>query len=229
MNGTRLFLVEDEEAIVRPLTAALERDGFEVHRFAAAEEALQELPERKPDLIVLDIGLPGMSGLDACRIIREKWATPMLILTARGEMIDRVLGLELGADDYMAKPFSSRELVARIRAILRRTGARQERARIVVGEVEVDLDLREVHASGRTVSLTRREFDLLAYLAQHAPAVVQRLELMTEVWDTNWYGSTQTLDVHVAQIRRKLEPDPAHPRFLHTVRGVGYQLRDLQA
>ncbi len=125
MHGTRLFLVEDEDAIVRPLTAALERDGFEVDRFASAEDALDQIPERKPDLIVLDIGLPGMSGLDACRIIREKWATPTVILTARGETIDRVLGLELGADDYLSKPFSSRELVARIRAVLRRTGARQ--------------------------------------------------------------------------------------------------------
>jgi DNA-binding response OmpR family regulator len=228
MAATRLMLVEDDDAIVRPLVALLEREGFDVQRFAAAEEALMAVPVAGPDLVILDIALPGMSGLEACRVVHDR-GIPVILLTARGEPIDRIIGLELGADDYVTKPFSARELAARVRAVLRR-GARTPRgSRTIVGELEVDADLREVHVAGHPVTLTRREFDLLALLATRSPAVVPREEIMTEVWDAHWFGSTQTLDVHVAQIRRKIEPDPHQPRFLHTVRGVGYQVRDVWA
>jgi DNA-binding response OmpR family regulator len=229
----RLMLVEDEDAIVRPLTSALSREGFRIERFATAEEALEVLQEPSgkegplPDVIVLDIGLPGMSGLELCRIVRENWPIPVVMLTARGETIDRVLGLELGADDYLTKPFSSRELVSRIRALLRRAAWRKERSSpLVIGDLRVDEGRREVKVGTSEVALTPREFDLLAYLATRSPAVVRRDELMREVWDAHWDGSTQTLDVHVATLRGKIEPNPHRPRFVHTVRGVGYQVRD---
>jgi DNA-binding response OmpR family regulator len=169
-----------------------------------------------------------MSGLDACNIIKGQWAIPVIILTARGESPDRVLGLEIGADDYVAKPFSSRELVARIRAVLRRIGWREDVAdRIVVGELEVDTGRRVVRVGGHEApALTQKEFDLLAHLAARSPAVVTRSELMSRVWDLHWHGTTQTLEVHVAKVRGKIETDPRHPRFLHTTRGVGYQVRD---
>ena len=227
MDQIGLMLVEDEDAIVRPLSAALGREGFRVERYVTAEDALAALPDSIPDVIVLDIGLPGMSGFDLCRIVRERWSIPVVMLTARGETIDRVLALELGADDYLTKPFSSRELAARIRALLRRAGWRRDASRaIVVGDLLVDPGHREVKAAGQTVALTPREFDLLAHLADHSPAVVRRDDIMREVWDAHWEGPTQTLDVHVAQLRRKIEPDPHRPRYLHTVRGVGYQVRD---
>lgn len=228
VNAATLVLVEDEDDIVRPLMAALGREGFGVRRFVTAEEALAAIPGLHPQLVILDIALPGMSGLDACKVIRDRWALPVIMLTARGDPLDRVLGLELGAGDYVAKPFSSRELIARIRALLRRVDWRDEPAHVVVvGELQVDNARWEIRVCGRrTPTLTPREFDLLAYLSAHSPAVVTRSELMSEVWDTHWHGATQTLDVHVAQVRGKIEPDPRHPRFLHTVRGVGYQVRD---
>ena len=227
MGEIKVMLVEDEDAIVRPLTAALGREGFRLERFATAEDALAELPEAAPDVVVLDVGLPGMSGFDLCRLIRERWAVPLIMLTARGEIIDRVLALELGADDYLTKPFSSRELVSRIRALLRRAGWRRDAlSATIVGDLSVDPARREVRVGGRPVSLTPREFDLLAHLAMRSPAVVPREVIMREVWDAHWEGPTQTLDVHVAQLRRKIEPDPQRPRYLHTVRGVGYRVSD---
>ena len=227
MTTIRLMLVEDEDEIVRPLVAALAREGFEVDRYVTAEEALEAIPERSPAVVILDVALPGMSGLDACRIVRERWGVPVIMLTARGELEDRLLGLELGAADYVPKPFSSRELVARIRAILRRVrwGAEGE-APLEFGDLRIDRARRRVAVSGSPVPLAPREFDLLAYLAVRSPSVVRRDELIHEVWDAHWDGPTQTLDVHVAQLRRKIEPDPRHPRYLHTVRGVGYQVRD---
>jgi two-component system alkaline phosphatase synthesis response regulator PhoP len=227
MEQPRIFLVEDEDAIVRPLASALDRGGFTVERIERAEEALEALTERRPRAIIMDIGLPGMSGLEACAEIRRRWVVPVLVLTARGEEQDRVLGLELGADDYLAKPFSARELVARLRALLRRAEWRGEtNAALRVGELTVDLDRREVRVGSRLVALTAREFDLLALLAARSPAVVSRRDLISEVWDAHWDRPTQTLDVHVAQLRHKIERDPRSPRYLHTVRGVGYQVKD---
>jgi DNA-binding response OmpR family regulator len=228
MATARLMLVEDDDSIVRPLTPLLQSEGFVVERFEAAEEALEALPNSKPDLVILDIGLPGISGLEACRIVHER-GVPVILLTARGQPVDRIIGLELGADDYVAKPFSARELAARVRAVLRRGSGANQPGPVVVGGLEVDTAVRQVRIGGTPVTLTRREFDLLALLAARSPAVVSREEIMTEVWDAHWYGSTATLDVHVGQIRRKIEPDPRHPRYLHTVRGVGYQVRDTWA
>jgi two-component system response regulator RegX3 len=228
VGTAKLVLVEDDDDIVRPLLAALVREGFTVERLVTAEEGLAAIPEFHPDLVILDIGLPGMSGLDACKVIRERWGLPIIMLTARGDTLDRVLALELGADDYVAKPFSARELMARIRAVLRRVGWRDASPHVIsVGELQVDTGRREVRVSGvNTTALTPREFDLLAYLAARSPAVVSRSEIMSRVWDTHWDGPTQTLDVHVAQVRSKIEPDPRRPRFLHTARGVGYQVKD---
>jgi DNA-binding response OmpR family regulator len=227
MYGTPLILVEDEDAIVRPLTAALERDGFRVERFATAEAALEAIARSRPAIVVVDIGLPGMSGLDACAEIERRWGLPVVILTARGAVEDRILGLELGAADYVAKPFSSRELIARIRSVLRRRRwEERDPGPIRVGGLEVDTGRRTVSVDGRVVHLKPREFDLLACLATRSPAVVSRRELMAEVWDSQWEGPTQTLDVHMANLRKKLERDPRAPRYLHTARGVGYQVVD---
>jgi DNA-binding response OmpR family regulator len=222
------MLVEDDDSIVRPLMPLLESEGFAVQRFEAAEEALDSLPTTRPDLVILDIGLPGMSGLEACRIVHQR-GLPVILLTARGQPVDRIIGLELGADDYVAKPFSARELAARVRAVLRRGRGASQPRRWVVGDLQIDADVRQVTVGGRPVTLTRREFDLLALLAARSPTVASREEIMTEVWDAHWFGSTATLDVHVGQIRQKIEPDRHHPRYLHTVRGVGYQLRDAWA
>jgi DNA-binding response OmpR family regulator len=224
----RLVLVEDEDAIVRPLLAGLDREGFEVRRFSRAEDAIDRMPGLAPDLVIMDIGLPGMSGLRACEILRRRWSVPVLILTARGREDDRLAGFDAGADDYLPKPFGIHELVARIRAILRRTRA-QERPRdepVRVGDLVLDAARREVLVDGELVPLAPREFDLLELLVRRSPDVVPRAELVAEVWDAHWSGSTKTLDVHVGQVRRKIERDPSTPRYLHTVRGVGYQVRD---
>ena len=224
----RLVLVEDEDAIVRPLVSALERERFEVRRFVRAEDAIDRLPSLDADLVIMDITLPGMSGIRACELLRKRSPIPVLMLTARGQESDRLAGFNAGADDYLPKPFSVHELIARIRAILRRTqrAEAQPEVLIVVGDLELDPGRREVTSGGRRVELAPREFDLLAYLLRRSPEVVSRNELIAEVWDPHWSGPTKTLDVHVAQIRRKIEPDPSHPRYLHTVRGVGYQARD---
>ena len=224
----RLVLVEDEDAIVRPLVSALDREGFEVRRFVRAEDALDRLPSLEADLVIMDITLPGMSGIRACELLRKRSPIPVLMLTARGQESDRLAGFNAGADDYLPKPFSVHELIARIRAILRRTqrAEAQPEVRIVVGDLELDPGRREVTSGGRRVELAPREFDLLAYLLRRSPEVVPRNELIAEVWDPHWSGPTKTLDVHVAQIRRKIETDPSHPRYLHTVRGIGYQARD---
>jgi two-component system, OmpR family, response regulator RegX3 len=226
VERARIVLVEDEDAVARPLVASLAREGFAVERFVSAEDALDAMARARPDLVVLDVMLPGMSGVDACAVVRSRWAVPVLLLTARAEEEDRVVGLDVGADDYVTKPFSSSELAARIRAILRRVAPRSPLPVLEVGALVLDLGRREVRVDGRTVSLTPREFDLLALLVERSPAVVGRDELIAEVWDAHWEGPTKTLDVHVNQIRRKIEPDPHHPRFLHTARGVGYQVRD---
>ena len=224
----RLVLVEDEDAIVRPLVSALERERFEVRRFVRAEDAIDRLPSLDADLVIMDITLPGMSGIRACELLRKRSPIPVLMLTARGQESDRLAGFNAGADDYLPKPFSVHELIARIRAILRRTqrAEAQPEVRIVVGDLELDPGRREVTSGGRRVELAPREFDLLAYLLRRSPEVVPRNELIAEVWDPHWSGPTKTLDVHVAQIRRKIETDPSHPRYLHTVRGIGYQARD---
>jgi DNA-binding response OmpR family regulator len=219
-----ILLVEDERSITEPLAEALDRDGFDTEVAGTVGEAL-ELAKRDPDLVLLDVMLPDGSGFDVCRELRSHSQVPIIMLTARGEEPDRIVGLELGADDYVVKPFSAREVVARIRAVLRRTeapGPAEESVR-VVGEVRLDPARREVTFRGAPLELSRKEFDLLHLLMSNAGTVVTREQLIDEVWDTNWFGSTKTLDVHVSGIRRKLGDDPSSPRYVHTVRGVGFR------
>ena len=220
-----ILLVEDEESITTPLAEALERDGFHTEVAHTVADGLAKGRTVRPDLVLLDIGLPDGSGLDVCRELRAASGVPIIILSARGEEADRVVGLELGADDYVVKPFSARELIARIRAVLRRTAApaASQDGPIEIGTVRLDPAKRSVTLDGEPVELARKEFDLLALLMREAGAVVQRERLIDEVWDVNWFGSTKTLDVHVSALRRKLDDDPAAPRFIHTIRGVGFR------
>ena len=232
--ATRMILVvEDEESIALPLAAALEREGYATRVTGSAPDAIALAAELQPDLMLLDVMLSDGSGLDVCREVRRFSSLPIIMLTARGDETDRVVGLELGADDYVVKPFSARELVARIRAVLRRIpedepppGAPPPAAAeppLQVGGMTVDTSMRRATLDGSEIALTRREFDLLALLVRNAGTVVTRERVMDEVWDTNWFGSTKTLDVHVSSLRRKLGDDAVDSRYLHTVRGVGFR------
>jgi two-component system, OmpR family, response regulator RegX3 len=226
MNRRAILLVEDETSISEPLAAALEGAGFNVTVAATAAAGLDEFKSRQPDLVLLDVMLPDGDGKDVLREIRAGSRTPVVMLTARGEEMDRVLGLELGADDYVTKPFSAAELVARIRAVLRRSsddGGGAEEATLAVGDVAMNLDTHTVTRAGADVELTVKEFELLRVLLQNAGKLVRRDVLVSEVWDPNWFGSTKTVDVHVSALRRKLGDDPAAPRYIHTVRGVGFR------
>lgn len=219
-----LLLVEDDDRIADPLVRGLEREGFATNRVRTAAEALAA---PSADLVLLDLGLPDADGLTVCRELRARSSVPIIVVTARGEEIDRVLGLELGADDYLVKPFGYRELVARIRAVLRRTGAGgPERADdgtsavIEIGGLVIDRRTHRAALDGAELALTRKEFDLLALLASDPGAVRTRTEILEQVWDPHWYGPTKTLDVHVASLRRKL----GDQAWIETVRGVGYRL-----
>ena len=221
-----VLLVEDESSITEPLAESLGRDGFETQVAGTATEALELAARIQPDLVLLDVMLPDGSGFDVCRELRRRSQVPIIMLTARGEEADRVVGLELGADDYIVKPFSAREVAARIRAVLRRADSPSrpdEERPLEVGEVRLDPAKREVTRSGEVLELSRKEFELLQLLMRSAGSVVTRERAIDEVWDTNWFGSTKTLDVHVSGLRRKLGDDSNEPRFLHTVRGVGFR------
>ena len=215
-----ILLVEDEELITTPLAEALERDGFLAEIAHTVADGLTKGRTVRPDLVLLDIGLPDGSGLDVCRELRASSSVPIIILSARGEEADRVVGLELGADDYVVKPFSAREVIARIRAVLRRssTPAGAGDGPIEIGGVRLDQSKRTATLNGAPVELARKEFDLLALLMREAGAVVTRERLIDEVWDVNWFGSTKTLDVHISTLRKKLEPG-----LIHTARGVGFR------
>jgi DNA-binding response OmpR family regulator len=225
MAKRKILLVEDERSISEPLQPALEREGFDVQLAETAAEALQRFRERQPDLVLLDVMLPDGDGRDVLREIRQTSRVPVVMLTARGEEVDRVLGLELGADDYVTKPFSAAELVARIRAVLRRSAdvPAATPSVLAAGDLVLNLDTRNLMQGGLPVDLTVKEFDLLRLLLEHAGKVVRREKLIADVWDTNWFGSTKTLDVHVSALRRKLADDPAAPRYIHTVRGIGFR------
>jgi two-component system, OmpR family, response regulator RegX3 len=223
--GRRILVVEDEESISAPFAEALRRAGFEPIVTRTAAGALELAEEAEPDLVMLDLALPDGDGRDVCRELRRRSDVPIVMLTARGTEMDRVVGLELGADDYVVKPFSSREVISRIRAVLRRSAGRDGEAPepIRVGEVELDPAARIARLRGAELDLSRKEFDLLAELMRHAGHVVKREDLMAKVWDVNWFGSTKTLDVHVGWLRRKLGDDPAAPAYIETVRGVGFR------
>jgi two-component system, OmpR family, response regulator RegX3 len=219
-------MVEDEDSITEPLAEALDREGFDTQVAGTVREALDLTERALPDLVLLDVMLPDGSGYDIVRRLRERSRVPIIMLTARGEETDRVVGLELGADDYVVKPFSAREVAARIRAVLRRTDAEAPASRegpIEVGPLRLDPDRRSANLDGDELELTRKEFELLELLLREAGNVVSRERLIDEVWDMNWFGSTKTLDVHVSSLRRKLGDDSADPRFIHTVRGVGFR------
>jgi two-component system, OmpR family, response regulator RegX3 len=220
-----ILLVEDEESITVPLSEALRREGFEPRIAGSAAEALELAKSTDPDLVLLDVMLPDGSGFDVCRELRARSRVPIIMLTARGDEADRVAGLEAGADDYVVKPFSSREVAARIRAVLRRSSPEPELAGgpLRVGNVTLDPSSHEAAVDGRELELSRKEFDVLRLLMENAGTVVKRERLLEEVWETNWFGSTKTLDVHVSSLRRKLGDDPAERRYIHTVRGVGFR------
>jgi len=221
MNGV-VLVVEDEQAIADLVRAYLRRDGFDVVWARSGEQALEELGRHVVRLVVLDVGLPGIDGLEVCRRLRVRSAVPILILSARDEEVDRVAGLEAGADDYVTKPFSPRELVARVKAILRRAGSGSAgvAAALAVGDVELDRDAHLVRVAGEPVELTMREFDLLAALLAHPGVVLGRDRLLELVWGGGFAGGTRTVDVHVAQLRAKL----GRPDFIETVRGAGYKV-----
>ena len=219
----RLLVVEDDTDIVDALREGLDREGFDVAIAKSGAEAVSEMDD--VDLVLLDLGLPDIDGADVCRTLRAQSDVPIIVLTARGEELDRVLLLELGADDYVVKPFGFRELVARIRAVRRRTsGARTAsdagRGEQTVGGLTVDSRARRVLVHGQEVALTPKEFDLLARLAEDPGAAVRREQIIEEVWDEHWWGPTKTLDVHIASLRKKL----GDPSWITTIRGVGYRL-----
>ena len=218
-------MIEDEESISEPLAAALGREGFDVAVVGTAAEGREAFRAQTPDLVLLDVMLPDGDGKDVLRAIRSASRTPVIMVTARGEELERVLGLELGADDYVTKPFSAAELAARVRAVLRRADTPTPAADdlLEVGDVRMQLDKHEVTCGGEAVDLTVKEFEVLRMLLEHAGKVVRREQLIREIWDTSWFGSTKTLDVHVSALRKKLGDDPAAPRFIHTVRGVGFR------
>jgi len=227
-----LLLVEDDETLRQTLRYTLERAGYQVDVVADGTEALRRVQTSAPDLVILDVMLPGLDGFDVCRALRRSSTVPILMLTARDDEVDRVLGLELGADDYVTKPFSMRELVARVKALLRRremlaaelrpTEAGAER--IVFGPLVIDVAARRVWRDGQEVALKPREFDLLVYLVRHRGRVCSAEQLLRAVWGYHGYGDTRTLAVHIHGLREKLEPDPRHPQLIETVRGVGYRL-----
>ena len=220
----RILIVDDEPAIVRGLEDNLRFEGYETLAASSGEQGLARALGEAPDLVLLDVTMPGRSGWDVCRELRQRGLdVPIIMLTARGEEADRVRGLELGADDYVTKPFSLRELLARVRAVLRRPGPRRKFEELAFGDVRVHRRGRRVTRAGREVRLTRKEYDLLVYLATHPGDVVTRERLLDEVWGYERFPTTRTVDTHVLRLRRKLEADPDRPRFIHTVHGQGYR------
>jgi two-component system response regulator RegX3 len=222
---TRILVVEDEESFSDPLSYLLRREGYEVAVADDGPQALDEFDRNGADLVLLDLMLPGLPGTEVCRQLRTRSKVPVIMLTAKDGEIDKVVGLELGADDYVTKPYSSRELVARIRAVLRR-GAEPELtsgATVEAGPVRMDVERHVVTVNGEAVPMPLKEFELLEMLLRNAGRVLTRMQLIDRVWGSDYVGDTKTLDVHVKRLRGKLEPDPATPRYLLTVRGLGYK------
>ncbi|RBY78202.1 DNA-binding response regulator [Geodermatophilus sp. TF02-6] len=221
----RVLVVEDEESFSDALSYMLRREGFDPVVAASGPEALDEFDRGGADIVLLDLMLPGLPGTEVCRALRARSAVPIIMLTAKDAEIDKVVGLELGADDYVTKPYSARELVARIRAVLRRRGHTEAPAGSVLaaGRVRMDVDRHVVSVDGEPVALPLKEFDLLELLLRNAGRVLTRGQLIDRVWGADYVGDTKTLDVHVKRLRAKIEPDPANPEHLVTVRGLGYK------
>jgi DNA-binding response OmpR family regulator len=225
---TRVLLAEDDPAISEPLARALRRAGYEVDVRADGRAALEGVKEN-PDLVVLDLGLPYIDGLEVCRRIRADGSpVPVLILTARTDEVDLVVGLDAGADDYVTKPFRLAELLARVRALLRRHPTGPGSAGNAIGVVRIDTDGRRAFFNDEELQLTAKEFDLLRVLVREQGKVVSREQLMREIWETVWFGSTKTLDMHISVLRRKLGDDAAQPRYIATVRGVGFRFERVE-
>ncbi|MGH9025712.1 MAG: response regulator [Acidimicrobiia bacterium] len=225
-RAARILVVEDDPNVAEVVSRYLEREGYDVEHLSDGREALAHAGTALPDLVVLDLMLPGLNGLEVCRRLRSIAAVPVVMLTARSDEEDRIAGLELGADDYVAKPFSPRELTARVKAVLRRAqlplGGPEPVGLIKAGDLEVDLAAREIRQHGAPVTLTAREFDLLAFLARHPRQAFGRDELLERVWGYS-YGDTSTVTVHMRRLREKVEADPSKPKRLVTVWGVGYR------
>lgn len=229
----KVLVVEDEQTLIETLAYNLNRQGYIVVTATDGHAALAVARREQPDLIVLDVMLPGLDGFEVCRILRQEMNVPILMLTARTDEVDRVVGLEMGADDYLTKPFSMRELLARVKALLRRVRLMREEAamastpmsadRVEVGDLTIDLARRELTRAGQLIHLKPKEYELLVFLARHAGIVLSRDLILERVWGWDFDGDSRTVDVHVRWLREKIEPDPAHPTRIVTVRGVGYR------
>ncbi|MHA6624318.1 response regulator [Pseudonocardia sichuanensis] len=225
---TRVLIVEDEESFADPLAFLLRKEGFTTAVAATGQDALEEYDRNGADIVLLDLMLPGMSGTDVCKALRTRSAVPVIMVTARDSEIDKVVGLELGADDYVTKPYSARELIARVRAVLRRGGEAGPEGDglpgvLEAGPVRMDVERHVVSVGGADVALPLKEFDLLEYLLRNVGRVLTRGQLIDRVWGADYVGDTKTLDVHVKRLRSKVESDPSAPRHLVTVRGLGYK------
>ena len=223
----RILVVEDEETLAEAISFLLSKEGFDVAVAASGLEAIEVFDKSGADLILLDLMLPGLSGTEVCRQIRTKSSVPIIMLTAKDSEIDKVVGLELGADDYVTKPYSSRELIARIRAVLRRgeiQDAGGDESTLEVGPVRMDTDRHVITVNGEQVAIPLKEFELLEFLMRNAGRVLTRIQLIDRVWGSDYVGDTKTLDVHIKRLRAKIEKDPANPEHIQTVRGMGYKM-----
>jgi two-component system response regulator RegX3 len=223
---TRILVVEDEESFSDALGYMLRREGFEVAIAANGPDGIEEFDRSGADLVLLDLMLPGLSGLEVCRVLRQRSDVPVIMLTAKDSEVDKVVGLEIGADDYVTKPFSARELVARIRAVLRRRGTEPDDGGSPVlegGPVRMDVERHVVSVNGAPIPMPLKEFELLEFLLRNAGRVLTRGQLIDRIWGSDYVGDTKTLDVHVKRLRAKVEPSPSEPRYLLTVRGLGYK------
>lgn len=228
--STSILVVEDDRFLQENLLKLLQAEGYRAKGVASGEDALESLAQETPDMVVLDLGLPVMDGLTTCRRIRKQWHMPILMLTARTDAMDKVMGLETGADDYLTKPFEPMEFIARVRAQLRRlqdyqaTPVKESTNVFELGNVKIDFDRREVIVAGRVLELTSREYEVLAYLAHNCDRAISREQLFETVWGFELDFSTNSLDVHIYRLRKKLEDAPENPKYLHTIRGYGYKL-----
>ena len=222
---TRVLVVEDEDSFSDALSFMLRREGFEVFVATDGNAAISEFDKHGPDLVLLDLMLPGIPGTEVCRVIRGRSSVPIIMLTAKDGEVDKVVGLELGADDYVTKPFSSRELLARVRAVLRRLGDSEELLppTIEAGSVRIDIERHVVSVRGENITMPLKEFDLLEFLVRNSGRVLTRNQLIDRVWGADYVGDTKTLDVHIKRLRAKIEIDPSSPLHINTVRGLGYK------
>jgi two-component system response regulator RegX3 len=223
---TKILIVEDEESVLDPLELLLTKEGFSIETARDGKEALDQFAKTNPDLILLDLMLPEISGTEVCRQIRLKSQVPIIMLTAKDTEVDKVVGLELGADDYVVKPYSKAELVARIKAVLRRKGSdstNEQSGSITAGPVVIDVERHQVSINDQLISLPLKEFELLEFLVRNSGRVLTRTQLIDRVWGSDYFGDTKTLDVHVKRLRAKIEKDPANPVYIQTIRGLGYK------